>query len=93
VTQDKHIVFQYFTNTAPGSSASPLPTNAVLLKNGDISIADQFNHRAIIINANGRLLEQIGETGVPGTGFDQLDGPYTAFVIGDYTGQTPPPDI
>ncbi len=93
VTEDKHIVFQYFTNTAPGSSASPLPTNAVLLKNGDISIADQFNHRAIIINANGRLLEQIGETGVPGTGFDQLDGPYTAFVIGDYTGQTPPPDI
>jgi hypothetical protein len=25
-------------------------------------------------------------------GFDQLNGPYTAFLIGDYTGQTPPPD-
>jgi hypothetical protein len=28
---------------------------------------------------------------VIGNGFNQLDGPYTAFVIGDYTGQTPPP--
>jgi PQQ-like domain len=93
VTADKHIVFQYFTNKASGSIASPLPTNAVQLKNGDISIADQYNHRAMIISASGRLLEQIGETGVFGTGFDQLDGPYTAFVIGDYTGQTPPPDM
>jgi len=47
----------------------------------------------MIISGHGRLLEQIGETGVFGTGFDQLDGPYTAFVIGDYTGQTPPPDM
>jgi len=93
VTEDKHVVFSYFTNTASGSSASPLPTNAVQLKNGHISIADQFNHRAIIISASGRLLEQIGQTGVPGNGFDQLDGPYTAYVIGDYTGQTPPPDM
>jgi hypothetical protein len=38
------------------------------------------------------LDEQIGETNVFGNGFDQLDGPYTAFVIGDYTGQTPPPE-
>ncbi|MFI5286019.1 MAG: PQQ-binding-like beta-propeller repeat protein [Candidatus Dormibacteria bacterium] len=91
VNEDKHVVFQYFTNTAPGSATSPLPTNAVRLKNGAISIADQFNHRAILISPTGRLLEQIGETGIPGSGFDQLDGPYTAFVIGDYTGQTPPP--
>jgi hypothetical protein len=93
VTPDKHVVFQYFTNRASGSVASPLPTNAVQLMNGHISIADQYNHRAMIISSNGRLLEQIGETGVFGTGFDQLDGPYTAFVIGDYTGQTPPPDM
>jgi hypothetical protein len=26
-----------------------------------------------------------------GNGPNQLNGPYTAFVIGDYTGQTPPP--
>ena len=92
VTADKDVVWQYFTNRIANSNASPLPTNAVRLANGDTSIADQFNHRSIVINADGRLLQQIGETNVPGNGFDQLDGPYTAFVIGDYTGQTRPPD-
>ena len=93
VTKEKHVVFQYFTNTAADSNSSPLPTNAVRLHDGQISIADQFNHRAIIVNRGGHLIEQIGETNVPGNGFDQLDGPYTAFVIGDYTGQTPPPSV
>ncbi len=92
VTPDKDVVFQYFTNRIANSNTSPLPTNAVRLANGDTSIADQFNHRAIIISDDGRLLEQVGETNVPGNGFDQLDGPYTSFVIGDYTGQTPPPN-
>ena len=92
VTDDKRVVSQYFTNRGANSSASPLPTNAVRLENGDTSIADQFNHRAIIIDRHGQLIEQTGETNVPGTGFDQLDGPYTAFVIDDYTGQTEPPD-
>ena len=45
-----------------------------------------------IIDRSHQLDEQIGETNVFGNGFDQLDGPYTAFVIGDYTGQTPPPE-
>ena len=27
-----------------------------------------------------------------GNGFNRLDGPYTSFVIGDYTGQTRPPE-
>ncbi len=34
---------------------------------------------------------QYGMLNMPGNGSDQLNGPYTAFVIGDYTGQTPPP--
>jgi hypothetical protein len=92
VSEDKEVVFQYFTNRVANSNSSPLPTNAVRLKNGDISIADQFNHRAIIIDRSHQLDEQIGKTNVFGDGFDQLDGPYTAFVIGDYTGQTPPPE-
>ena len=90
-THAKKIVFQYHTNTAPGSNASPLPTNAVALRNGDISIADQFNNRAFIINRDKENLFQYGMTNVIGNGPDQLDGPYTAFVVGDYTGQTPPP--
>jgi hypothetical protein len=90
--EDKKIVFQYFTNTAANSNAAPLPTNAVRLKNGDTSIADQFNNRALIIDHNKTTDFQYGMTNVIGNGPDQLDGPYTAFVIGDYTGQTPPPE-
>ena len=92
VTREGRIVFQYFTNTGPNSNASPLPTNAVRLRNGDISIADQFNHRVIIINQEKEIEFQYGMTNVPGNGPDQLNGPYTSYVIGDYTGQTPPPE-
>ena len=91
-THNKKVVFQYFTNTAKNSNAAPLPTNAVQLRNGDISIADQFNNRALIIDRDKTTDFQYGETNVIGNGPDQLDGPYTAFVIGDYTGQTPPPE-
>ncbi|HEX9039208.1 MAG TPA: PQQ-binding-like beta-propeller repeat protein [Ktedonobacterales bacterium] len=84
-------VSQYFTNTTPDSNPSPLPTNAVRLANGDTAIADQFNDRAIIIDASQRIVFQYGMTNVVGVGPDQLNAPYTAFVIGDYTGQTPPP--
>lgn len=91
-TSNKHIVFQYFTNSPAGSNSSPLPTNAVKLADGDISIADQFNDRALIIDPDKTTEFQYGMTNVAGNGPDQLNGPYTAFVIGDYTGQTPPPE-
>lgn len=92
ITPDKQIVFQYFTNKAKNSNTAPLPTNAVQLAGGDISIADQFNDRALIIDPDKTKDFQYGMTNVIGNGPDQLDGPYTAFVIGDYTGQTPPPE-
>jgi hypothetical protein len=91
VTQDKQVVFQYFTNTGHNSNASPLPTNAVRLANGDTSIADQFNNRAIIIDSDKHVVFQYGMINVAGNGHNQLNAPYTSFVIGDYTGQTPPP--
>ena len=91
VNENKQAVFQYFTNTDPTSNPAPLPTNAVRLENGDLSIADQFNDRAIIVNSQNSVAFQYGMTNVIGNGPDQLDGPYTAFVVGDYTGQTPPP--
>jgi hypothetical protein len=31
-----------------------------------------------------------GEIGVAGNGFDELNAPYDAKVVGDYTGLTPP---
>jgi outer membrane protein assembly factor BamB len=91
VTPAKKIVFEYFTNTSPGSNSAPLPTNAVKLKSGEIIIADQFNHRVFAINPQKEIVWQYGMTNIPGNGPGQLNGPYTAFVIGDYTGQTPPP--
>ncbi len=90
-TMGKQVVFQYFTNTQPGSNPNPMPTNAVKLANGNISIADQNNDRAFIINPHKEIVFQYGKLNTPGVGFNRLFGPYTAFVIGDYTGQTPPP--
>jgi hypothetical protein len=91
VTDDKQKVFQYFTNRAHDSNSAPLPTNAVRLANGNTAIADQFNHRAIIIDPSQQIVYQYGMTNVFGNSPGLLDGPYTAFAIGDYTGQTPPP--
>ena len=89
VTPDKKIVFEYFTNTDPKTNSAPLPTNAVQLSNGALSIADQFNNRVLIIDPKVKF--QYGTINVTGNGANQLNGPYTCFVIGDYTGQTPPP--
>ena len=92
VTEDKHIVWQYLTNAAPHSIAAPLPTNAVRLENGNTSIADQFNNRVLIVNDDRHRVFQYGKTGVAGNTRGRLNGPYTSFVVGDYTGQTAPPE-
>jgi outer membrane protein assembly factor BamB len=89
VTPNKRIVFEYFTNTDAGSNSAPLPTNAVQLADGSVIIADQFNDRVLIVNS--KMEFQYGTINVTGTAPGQLNGPYTAYVIGDYTGQTPPP--
>jgi hypothetical protein len=91
IDRARRVVFEYFTNTQPGSNPTPLPTNAVRLADGNTSIADQFNHRVLIVDPHGNINFQYGMLNTPGNGPGQLDGPYTSFVIGDYTGQTPPP--
>lgn len=89
VTPNKKVIFEYFTNTDAGSNSAPLPTNAVQLAHGEIIIADQFNNRVMIVNP--ATMFQYGVINVTGNSPGQLNGPYTAYVIGDYTGQTPPP--
>jgi hypothetical protein len=91
ISPQKHLVFQYATNTSAGSNPNSVPTCATLLTGGDLLITDQFNHRAFVIDANGSVVYQYGQTNVPGNGFDQLYGPYSAYEVGDYTGQTVPP--
>jgi hypothetical protein len=91
VTASKQVIFQYYTNLSRDSNATPNPTNAVEIQGGDIVISDQFNDRVIVINPESQVVFQYGETNHPGVGFDQLYAPYTAYEVGDYTGQTAPP--
>jgi len=90
VDKTGNVVFTYQTNTRPGSIASPLPTRAVRLRNGNTLISDQFNMQVIEIDPKQNIVFTQGTIAVAGTGFDMLNAPYDAKVIGDYTGLTPP---
>lgn len=90
VTPDGQVAWQYVTNTRPGSVAAPQPTRAVRLATGNTLISDQFNHQVIEVDVTGNIVFSQGQIGVPGTGFDELNAPYDAKVVGDYTGLTAP---
>jgi hypothetical protein len=86
-------VWEYFTNTRPGSNPSPLPTRAVRLANGNTLISDQFNDQVIEINPSKIIVASYGTINDPGFSPStaiQMNAPYSAYVIGDYTGITPP---
>ena len=68
----------------------PLPSRAVRLANGNTLISNQFNHQVIEVDPSGAVVGSLGEIGVAGSGFNQLNAPYDAKVIDDYTGLTPP---
>lgn len=91
VDHAKHILWEFYTNSTPGSNATPNPSNAVMIQGGDVIISDQFNDRVIVVDHAKQIVFQYGITNQPGAGFDELFGPYTAYEIGDYTGQTVPP--
>jgi hypothetical protein len=93
------VFWQYFTNNRPGSNSSPLPTRAVRLANGDTLISDQFNHQVIKVDISlmsglsGVIVGSYGTVNNPGFNPNtaiEMNGPYSAYVIGDYTGMTPP---
>ena len=90
VAPQKTPVFTYATTQRRGSVADPTPTRAVELTNGNILISDQNNDQVVLIDHSGHELFTIGQIGRPGYGPDELDGPYDAKVIGDYTGLTAP---
>lgn len=86
-------VWQYFTNTRPGSNSAPLPTRAVRLANGDTLISDQFNDQVIEINMAKAIVASYGMINSPGFSPStavKLNAPYSAYKIGDYTGITSP---
>lgn len=88
------IVWQYATNTEPGSNPNPLPTRAVRSRDGETLISDQFNQRVIAVDRAGRRARPFGTRNSAGFGTSNasqgLNGPYDAKVIGDFTGLTPP---
>ena len=85
------VVFKYYTNRGSKSNPNPIPTGVLRLADGTTLIADQFNNRVIIISPAKRILFQYGMTNVVGDEQNQLNAPYSAMSIGDYTGVTPPP--
>jgi outer membrane protein assembly factor BamB len=88
-----NVVWEYFTNTRPGSNPSPLPTRAVRLANGNTLISDQFNDQVIEVTRAKVIVASYGTINDPGfspSNTSQMNAPYSAYVIGDYTGITPP---
>jgi outer membrane protein assembly factor BamB len=87
-------VWEYFTNTRAGSNPAPLPTRAVRLAGGNTLISDQFNHQVIEVNPSKTVVVSYGTINDPGfsptTASRRMNAPYSAYVIGDYTGITPP---
>ena len=92
VTRGKAVVWSYVTNLRPGSIADPLPTRAVRLADGDTLISDQFNDQVIEVTHGGTIDFTQGQIQVDGNGPDQLNAPYDAKVVGDFTGLTNPGD-
>ena len=90
VDSSGNVLWTYYTNTRPGSVSNPAPSRAVMLRNGNVLISDQNNMQVFEIDSSQSIVWSQGEIAVPGTGFDMLNGPYDAKVIGDYTGLTPP---
>jgi outer membrane protein assembly factor BamB len=96
VDPNDNVVWQYVTNTRMGSITAPLPTRAVRLRNGNTLISDQFNNQVIEVDHNKNIVftqGQIAGDFPPGNVFDQLNGPYDAKVVGDFTGLTRPPEL
>ena len=93
VNPNTNQLWEYFTNARPGSNLSPLPTRAVRLANGNTLISDQFNDQVIELNPSMAIVRSYGMINQPGYSPStaiQMNAPYSAYVIGDYTGITPP---
>src|SRR5579862_9131118 len=93
IDSNSNVVWTYSTLVSGGNS-NPLPSRAVRLRDGDTLISDQFNDRVIQVRKSGSSAGTIvftqGMLNDPGDGFNQLNAPYDAKVVNDYTGLTNP---
>lgn len=94
VDEGDDVVFEYVTSARPGSNTSPLPTRAVRLANGNTLISDQFNDQVLEIDPSKKIVAAYGTIDDPGynphSALYRMNAPYSAYVIGDYTGLTAP---
>jgi hypothetical protein len=90
VSMAKKVVWSYVTNKRTGSVKAPTPTRAMRLTDGSTLISDQFNHQVISVDASGSIVWSYGQIGVAGNAAGQLNAPYDAKSIGDYTGLPTP---
>lgn len=84
------VVWTFLTNKQSGSIGAPEPSHAVRLKNGNTLISNQIDNTVLEVNNAGTIVWQQGKVAIAGTKFDQLNWPYDAKRIGDFTGLTPP---
>lgn len=84
------ISWEYSTANRNPNNPMPNPSCAVRLKSGNTLITDQFNHQVIEVTPESKVVWQYGQIGVAGAGKGQLNTPYHAVDIGDYTGLTDP---
>jgi hypothetical protein len=86
----KEIVFQY---GGPKAGLLNNPNSVERLRNGHLLIADENNNRVIEITRSGQIVWEYSQGLMFAAFASRLpNGPYTAYVINDYTGQTPPPE-
>ena len=60
------------------------------LANGDTLETDQLNDQVLEVDATGAIVLRYGQIQNAGNGPGQLDAPYDAKAIGDYTGLSAP---
>ena len=96
VASDGGVVWSYYTTsrstsstagTVDGGNMAPTPTRGVRLANGNTLISDQFNQQVIEVTAgaNPSIVYTYGQLNVAGNGANQLNAPYDAKRVGDYT--------
>ena len=79
----RQIIWQYGTSGASGSGNNQLNSlrSAFPLANGNVLIADIYNHRVIEVDRDRQVIWQYGTSGASGSGNNQLYHPATAFPL------------
>jgi hypothetical protein len=90
VMADLTVAWSFVTNTRASSFPQPFPSHAVRLANGDTLIADQLNDQVIEVDQSGSVVFSYGQIQLAGNAQGELNTPYDAKAIGDYTGLTQP---